>query len=106
MFTTIRHTHYNNNNNKTSLHNTKSVKKIFTYGMRIIKKIPLFPKNLVYFGCFTTEVDFERGKQDLSNKVINTKMPGKRVSKYIIQLVNFNWSTKANLQRKSPICSP
>ena len=42
--------------------------------MRIIKKnnkkMPLLSKNVVHFGCFTNDVECERGKQDLSNKVI------------------------------------
>ena len=46
-------------------------------------------------------MECERGKQELSNFLVflmqqvplyyNTKMPGKRVSKNIIQLVNFNY---------------
>ena len=54
----------------------------------------------VHFGCFTNEMEYERGKQ-FSNKVIvlnatsalyfNTKMPGRRVSKNIEQLAYFNY---------------
>ena len=32
--------------------------------------MPLLPKNIVNFGLFTNEMECERGKQDLSNKVI------------------------------------
>ena len=63
--------------------------------------MPLFPKNVVHFGFFTNEMECERCKQDFSNKVIvlnttsvqifDTKSPGKRVSKNIIQLVYFNY---------------
>ena len=73
--------------------------------MRIIKKnnreLPLFPKNVVHFGFFTNEMDCERGKHDLSNKVIvlnaqvssyfNTKMPEKGLSKNIIRVVYSNY---------------
>ena len=43
--------------------------------MRIIKKIiqkkiSLFPKNVVYFGFFTHDMECERGKHDFSNKVM------------------------------------
>ena len=32
--------------------------------------MPLLPKNVVYFGFFTNEMECERGKQDFSNRVI------------------------------------
>ena len=58
--------------------------------------MPLFPKNVVHFGFFTNKMECERGKQDFSKKMIvslyyNTKMPGKRVLKNILQLVYFNY---------------
>ena len=34
------------------------------------KKMPLFTKNVVQFGFFVNEMEFERGKQDFSSKVI------------------------------------
>ena len=33
-------------------------------------RMPLFPINVVHFGCFTNEMECERGKQDIINKVI------------------------------------
>ena len=77
--------------------------------------MPSFPQNFVHFGCFTNEVECEC-EQDLSNKVIVLNATSVLVFQYknasfiytknIIQVVNFNWSTKTNLQRKSLICSP
>ena len=67
------------------------------------EKMPLFPKNIMHFEFFTNEMECERGKQDFSNRgillnatsafilVFQHKMPGKRVSKNIIQLVYFNY---------------
>ena len=58
--------------------------------------MPLFPKNVVHFGIFTNEMECEKGKQDSfllqqESLYFSTKMPGKRVSKNIIQLVYFNY---------------
>ena len=87
--------------------------------MRIIKKnnrkMPLFPKNVVHFGFFTNEMKCERGKQVL---VIKWSFLIQHVFKFSIQnrqenefqKILYNWSisitTKANLRRKSLICSP
>ena len=60
--------------------------------MTITKKMSLFPKTVVDFGFFTNAIECERGKKDFNNKVkLSFLMPGKRVSKNIIQLVYFNY---------------
>ena len=82
----------------------KSNKKIFANELGKLKKhtkITLFPKNVVNFGFFTNEMECERAKQDLVIKwsflmqqvslYLTTKMPGKRVSKNMIQLAYFNY---------------
>ena len=48
----------------------------------------------MHFGIFTNEMECEKNLQDFSKQVslyFNTKMPGIRVSKNIIQLVYFNY---------------
>ena len=46
--------------------------------------MPLFLKNVVYFGVFTNEMECERDKQDCSNKVIVLN-----ATSVLMQLYNF-----------------
>ena len=77
------------------------------------KKIPLCPKNVVHFGCFTDEKKCEIGKQGFSNKVIVFNAANVLTFQYknarttIFKKYYSNWSisiaTKANLRGIAPI---
>ena len=85
--------------------------------MRIIKKLqkkmPLFSKIVVHFEFFLQmRWNVKGGKQDFSNKVIVLNATSVVILQYKqcqenkFQNILYNWSTKANLRRKSLICSP
>ena len=48
----------------------------------LMKKIRLFPKNVVHLGFFTNEMECERHKQDFSNKVIILEATSVLIFKY------------------------
>ena len=87
------------------LHNIKSIKKIFAYWMRILKKITkkcrYFPKILCILGFLQMKWNVKGVNKILVIKwsflrqqvslYFSTKMPGKQVSKNIIQLVDINY---------------